>query len=201
MFGINPLGEVMPEPMDSGQVSLASIAGMSGGKYFEGSDPEVVFKTIKHTTSAYYEMAYSSTKHKHKLNSVVVECTRPGITLNTIRATRGVVTYSELDDMEKKLFVLDMIKGAQNTGMEIIGNQIETDKKSFNLEIPAKLKGKQVDIFRVSFNKEGTKINITTEQKKVNKKLRVKVDPRDAESFLVMIQPEDKISSITRIVF
>lgn len=201
MFGINPLGDIMEEPMDSGHMTLASIVGMSGGKYFEGSDPSVVFKTIKHTTSAYYELAYSGNTRKNKINSVKVTCTRPGVKVNTIAATRGIVTYKQLDETEKKLFVLDIIKGNQNAGIEIIGKRLETDKKSLKITIPEKLVNRKVEIYRVSFNKEGNKISIQTENKKAGRDVKFKVDPRDAERFLVIIDPEQNVCSVTKIVF
>lgn len=106
---VNPIPR-KKEGKDWGK-SLRFMADVAGGKYISGSSFEDIASKVTKSTSAYYELAFSNTVKPGKRSRIQLTCTRPGVRLTTIANTEKERPYSYMKNMERDLFVLNIING------------------------------------------------------------------------------------------
>ncbi len=191
LYSINPQSGRVPDTLNSGSMTLSSITSMSGGKYFAGSDPKVVFKEITKSTSAYYELAYNSQVFKKRKNRVKVICKKPGTKLNTIKFTEAATNYKQLNKTEKKIFIVDMLVNGDYAGFELLQDPEVAREESgsdwkVTITTPQELQKNKMDIFKVTFKKDRN-INMLIESKVPSKYMKYKLTGRDISHFIVFV--------------
>jgi VWFA-related protein len=186
----------------SGEMSMRFLAQESGGEYIAGSDVHKIIKTLKKTTAAYYELVFSpSADLDAKEIDIEVKCKRKGVIINTFKKTERNHPYFKMEQVEKKLFALNMVTGGSWSRMmgkvvRIKYNRLRSEKiddetvTMIEIPLPDKMKSRSLDIFAIKVDSETKKVNIELINHKAKDRVNliVKQKPKTRE-FFVIIEP------------
>lgn len=187
----------------SGEKSLRYLADASGGKYFEGADPDEIAKRINVTTSAYYEMVFYVDPEMGNQLQLDIKCKRQGVRVYTTNYAEGGRYYRDMDPVQKKMFALNVVNGgswSRNNGKVMrIPYRKTTDKKNhkkdfFNLNVPLpnQMKNKKLEIFLIQKDPKTNQIDMSMVNKKAKNWVKIKIKNNEGkERFFVIIEPLD----------
>jgi VWFA-related protein len=91
--------------------SLKFMADAAGGKFISGSSIKDIAAKVKKSTSAYYELAFTTKSRPGQRSRIQVICKREGVRLTTIANSEQARPYRLMKGMEQKLFVLNIVNG------------------------------------------------------------------------------------------
>ncbi len=202
LYTINPqrLSDTMDDGQ-SGEMSLMFLADESGGKYFAGSEPVEIVKRIKRTTAAYYELVFSAKSVAGDQMGLVVDCKREGVKVHTLNYAEKEKPYSNMDQMQKKIFALNVVTGGDWSRMvgkvvRVKYKKMQKQKKgnetfrTVDVQIPPKMKNKMADIFVIQIEPKTHQTRIDTMRKVLDDKFTFVVrDKKDQKQFYAIIEP------------
>jgi VWFA-related protein len=162
----------IPIVRDSGIESLKAISVGSGGRLFDGNTEQIV-KEIQRMTSAYYELTFSPPTRSGETMRIRIKCKRDGVKIDTLaRAVRGK-DYAAMETVRKKVFALNVVlERSWALSMAEVHKAdfqwLDQEKRIIEVMLPDNLKGREVDIFQVRFDKNLENPNVSMKHKKVN---------------------------------
>ncbi len=201
LYTVNPV-RVKTDDGSSGDLSLMTLAGESGGQYFAGSDIKEVTENLKGATSAYYELAFSLRQLTEDRMTVEVSCKRPGIHIHTINHTEQEKPYRLLEKVKRKLFALDVVNGG--SWSRIVGKIVKVkidrqtpvgkgDERSYrlNIRLPERMRDLKLDLFLLQFDDGGRKIDIRMVSKQLKDEVDFNVELNGKKRmFFVIVEPQ-----------
>jgi VWFA-related protein len=197
------LVDPVPPTDTSSSYSMKYMARVSGGKYFGGTNPEKIVYDVTNNTRAYYELAFLPKQSPEDKLRIELKCKRKGITLNTINYAEKGKPYKEMEELQKKLFALNVVTGG--SWSRIVGDvkkakykSLKSTKESTNIHaskriqilIPENMKNHNVDIFVVNLDPSTMKANFGIANQMVNQELEVDVPVEEEKvQFVVIVEP------------
>ena len=113
---------------------LKFMADAAGGKFISGTGMNDIVTQVKNSTSAYYELAFSPPPSAAgKKSRIEIKCKRKGVELTTIAHSEKERPYRSMKNMEKRMFVLNVINGGSWSRMTASVKQVKyksTGRKS-----------------------------------------------------------------------
>ncbi|MCP4215766.1 MAG: hypothetical protein GY765_14020 [bacterium] len=196
LYTINP-GRFRRDTEASGEMSLRFLAHESGGQYIAGSDAKKLVKEVRDRTAAYYELAFSPAPGIKTQMDIDIRCKRKNVKISSFKHTEKSKPYYRMEPVEKKLFALNMVTGGSWSRMmgkvvRIKYKRLRHDQNAQMIEInlPAKMKGRHLDIFSLSVDPGTKKVQIEMVSRKVNSKASLIVDKsKGAKEFFVLVEP------------
>ena len=195
----------------SGEMSMRYLAHESGGSYVAGSDTKKIIKKLKKITAAYYELAFLVTPDMGKAMDLEISCKRKGIKVNTFKHTERRKPYALMDEMEKKLFALNMVTGGSWSRLmgkvvRIKYNNLGEDKtgpentSKIEVPLPAKMKDHELDLFSISIKPGSQEVNIQLITQEVKDKAQlVFKKQQNTNEYFVIIEPAFSLCVYNRI--
>ena len=205
-----------PTGEQPGDMSMQFLANESGGKFFKGSDPNIISQDIRSTTAAYYEIAFMTKAAPGAKQKIKIRSKRPGISFHNVKITEKGKQYAHFSEIEKKLFAYNVI--TRGTWSQLLGtsekvkgyrlDQIKRKKKTlvpFEIPVPEQMKNRDIDIVTLSVNPETDVVDARLISRKVKAMERVEVllrvnkENRDEvlekrRNYVVLIDPETTYS-------
>jgi hypothetical protein len=163
LFTVNP-GRIQSRVLASGSHLLEYMAKESGGQYYQGEETVTIIKSIKKSTSAYYEIVFNidDISDKKKQN-IRIKCLRKGIKILKPDKLIQTKTLVGLTDTEKRLFLLDAVgngkwskkvtqlKKAEFTVVETVQeNNLWNHRVA--VKIPKEIMGKTCEVYQININ-------------------------------------------------
>lgn len=173
---INNAGAIMsvvnPDVSSAGDFVARQLAENSGAKYFKGT-AENIAKQIKNYHKSYYELAFSDiadpTQNTRKIS---VKSLKSGIDIFTCRSLKDKVKYFDMNEMEKKLHVVNSLLGNIPTtrmifnlhSLKVLRQTKKSEGVSYELSLPDNFVNRNLDLFlvRLAPGYEGPKIEKKT---------------------------------------
>jgi VWFA-related protein len=183
---------------------LKFMSDAVGGQFISGTGINDVVSQVKQNTSAYYEMAFNPQKGSGHKNSLKLVCTRNGVHLTTINYSEQPRPYSMMKEIEKKLFVLNIINGGswsrmiapvqrgiyKDLGQESSGKK-GTQLKYIEVKIPNEIRNRKLDLYLVDVDPTTQKAAMAMVQKTVSDKEKLQVKMKhNRKQFFVIIDPQ-----------
>lgn len=200
LYTINP-GRITSDYEASGEMSLRYIANESGGQYIAGRETTKIIKKVETITSAYYEIAFVPSPDMGQDINVELKCKRTGVKVDTFRKAEKTKPYLHMDDMEKKIFALNMVTGGSwsrlmgkvvRVKFRKLRNDSNGNESTEMIEIPLppKMTNRKLDIFSIRLNPKSQKADIAlvTTEVKDRANLIVKKS-QDTSEYFVIIEP------------
>jgi VWFA-related protein len=202
LYTIYPKRETYAElrhGVQTGDSLLRYLSQSAGGKYFEGSDPNVIVKEVKRTTSAYYELIFSPTPEMGKTQTVRIKSTRPGVKFFYIQNTSKPLPYRKMSLVEKKIFALDAVsKGRWSrriASVREIPNEIVIIKRKnlqkIKISVPPQMVKKKCDVFFLNINLQSRNNAFVVEKRKFKKQHTFVLERKDGfQTYIIIVEPE-----------
>lgn len=202
LYTIYPKRETYEElrhGVQTGDSLLRYLAQSAGGKYFEGSDPNVIVKEVKRTTSAYYELVFSPTAQMGKTQTIHIKSNRPGLRFYYIQNTSKPLPYREMSLLEKKLFALDAVsKGRWSrriASVTKIANEIELIKgknlQKVKIKLPPQLVNKKCDVFFLNINQKTQNNAFVVERTKFKSQHTFVMETKAGfQTYIIIVEPK-----------
>ncbi len=197
---INPSKiQLMDYDYYSGKQSLKYLAEESGGKYFGGSDINQIIKRVNMSTAAYYELTFITDGLDKEKMKIKIKCKKPGIKIHSIIHCAKNVPYSKMEQLQKKLFALNII--TEGSWSRMVG---KVDKIKFKrlkskdkmvrniiLRIPKTMINKLSDIYFIHLDPISMQADIEISNRKLNEEetLKIKISDKQRKHFFVIIEP------------
>ena len=197
---INPSKiQLMDYDYYSGKQSLKYLAEESGGKYFGGSDVNKIIKRVNMSTAAYYELIFITDGLDKEKMKIKVNCKKPGIKIHSITQCKKNVPYSKMQQLQKKIFALNII--TEGSWSRMVG---KVDKIKFKrlkskdkmvrkiiLRIPQTMINKRSDIYFIHLDPVSMQANIEISDRKLNEEetLKVNISDKQRKHFFVIVEP------------
>jgi VWFA-related protein len=201
---INPLRQKSPGE----GTELEFMTEEVGGKLITGTSTADIIKKIKKSTSAYYELVYSPEKKSGQQNRLTMKCKRDNVELITIHYIEQRTPYPEMDRLEQKLFVLNIVNDGSWSRMaakvEIVDYRtLDSPDPRFTaieVPIPPAMRNKMVDLFLVNIDLKTEKAEVQLQHKIVDKieQIRFQVH-QDMKQYFVFIEPQRLLCIYNRI--
>ncbi|UCH96764.1 MAG: hypothetical protein JSV88_07900, partial [Candidatus Aminicenantes bacterium] len=178
------------------------MSKISNAKCIHASDINDVLKKIKNNTAAYYEVAFAVTPQLGENFRINVKCKRKGVRLNSLRYGEKAKSYTQMEEMQKKLFALNVVTGGSwsrmvgkvKTTMYQTLEEITKKKtiiKKISVPIPDQLKDRKADIFVLNVDPATLKADIEMVQRVVNEKETIEVKAQTGKKqYIVIVEPE-----------
>lgn len=191
--------EELRRGLQTGDSLLRYLAVKAGGRYFEGSDPNVIIDQVKQTTSAYYELVFSPTDQMGKVQSIKIGCKRPGVKLYFTQNTYKPDTYREMPKIQKKIFALDVAsEGKWSRSVAKVEpvtprTKLEegNNRWTVTLDLPKSFQNKTCDIYFLSMNQEMSDPDFKIQTRKLTSNETFTLDSKDkAQSFIILVEPK-----------
>lgn len=172
LFIINPAGaELNARSIASGEDSLRYLAKESGGKYIEG-EQKTISRRIENMYRAYYEIAFPDQESfKGKTRDITIKSKRKGISIHTLRKLEKSKMYSEMQEIEKEILVLNLISqnplyetNIKSKGVKVLKKTQSKGKITYNINIPKEYLKKEIDLFKVMTDKKNSETKIKKEK-------------------------------------
>jgi hypothetical protein len=183
-----------------GETSLRYLADESGGKFFTGSDPGEIVKSIQKSTAAYYELILPLSAGMDERMEVNVKCLRQGVRVHTLNHLQRTRPYRQLEPMEKKIFALDILNGGSWSRMLARVMKVDYRKRKAEsrqedyivwVPIPNQMRNRELDMFLIRINPQSQDTGIDLIRKKVKGQAIVTIRSRKHhKQFLVFIEPQ-----------
>lgn len=210
LYTINPQSiEKSIDQGASGEMSLRYLADESGGKYFAGSDTKKIIKRIKKTTAAYYELAFHIPAQLGDKLELTIKCRRKDVKIHTLSHSERNRPYHQMDPVQKKIFALNVVTGGSWSRMVAMVTKAETKKikkekglYSVNVELPAEMKNRNLDICLLYIDPATEAADMDFETMKVNGSLELKIPrKKNKRQFFVIIEPTTPYCIYNKIKF
>lgn len=181
--------------------SLNYLAKESGGKYFCGSDLDIIANEVRKTTSAYYELAFPLTASMGNVQSFKIKSTRPGVKIHTVQRMVSERPYTRMEQPEKKLFALNvahqgtwsrMVAKTEEVSFQTIKKEQngKNDILSIKVDMPDSLWNKKVDIYLIRTGKKSDSIDFGINHKRAGKVETLTFETKkDRKHYFVIIEP------------
>ncbi len=191
--------EELRKGLHTGDTLLRYLAVRAGGRHFEGSDPNVITKQVRQTTSAYYELVFSPTAEMGKVQSIKIGCKKPGVKLYFAQNTFKPDTYSEMPKIQQKIFALDVATDGKWSRSIAKVEQISLAAKpekvnnrfKVRIDIPQSFQNKTCDIYFLSMNQELSNPSFELKTKKLSSLETFSMASKDNfKSFVVLVEPK-----------
>jgi len=191
--------EDLIEGLQTGDTLLRYLSKSAGGKYFEGSDPDVIINEVKRTTSAYYELVFSPLKKMGKTQTVLIKSKKPGVKLYYIQNTSRSLPYGEMPLLEKKIFALDAVSrgkwSRRLANVTEIPNEIQKVRgknlQKIKIGIPEHLVNKKCDVFFLNINILTRNNGFVLEKNKFKKQHTFVLEKKDGfQRFIIIVEPK-----------
>ncbi len=110
LFLVNPSGTGGDgRARASGEQSLRTLAGESGGRYFEGAK-EDISRQVKSLEAGYYEISFrDGPEYEGEALDLEVRCRRADVEILTVRTLGRKNEFSSMTDLEKEVLVLNIL--------------------------------------------------------------------------------------------
>lgn len=191
------------DEVESGELTLLTLARSSGGKYFSGSNPIDITQKIKKTTAAYYELVFSPGENGEKKRQIDIRCKRSGVTINSIKYSEIQRPYNKMNELQRKLFALNVVQEGDWSRM-VADIQKAKYKKSetrkmagkrsiaIELDLPEIMRNKELDIFTIRYDPKNHEPGIKMKRRKAESKLQMQLMKYDQHDlYFAIIEPED----------
>lgn len=204
LYLVNP---IKPYKVGMGK-SLKYMADQSGGRYFAGSNMDLVVEKVKKNTSAYYELAFMPGSQTGDAMKITMKCKRKGVVLNTVRSAERGKRYINMPDTQRELFALSVVMdGSWSRILGRVGKtKIKTVKttksnhskitavKDVEITIPSSIDKQRVEAFIVNMDPNTRKAVIAKKHLPVNGILKLKVPVlKNRRQFVVLVEPQKTI--------
>jgi VWFA-related protein len=204
IYTINPraLNDINDDNL-SGEMSLRYMAVESGGRYFSGSDADEIVKRIERSTSGYYQLAFYSDPKAGENLEIDVRCKREGVRVRTVNHAQGSKNYLELDEVQRKMFALNVVSGG--SWSRTVGKvmRVRYSKKkgenpgkrntyTLTVPLPKEMKNKKLDMFLINLDTRTNRVDMDIVSKDAKDWLNLKVVPRKhRKQYFVIIEPSE----------
>lgn len=184
----------------AGEMSLRFLARESGGGYFAGSDPFALAKSLSQSTSAYYEMAFYNEPDAGEELNVRINCKREGVQVRTTTYTERSRNYSEMDQIQKKMFALNVIHGggwSKHLGKVMPArfrkkeNSLKSESVQLDVALPKEMKNRLLDIFIINMDPVTREVDMKMDSTQARDWIQLKFNgQKDRQHYFVIIEPE-----------
>jgi len=196
---INPLKQKAPGK----GTALKFMSDAVGGKFISDTSIPNVVSQIKRNTSAYYELAFNPLKESGQRSQIQLKCKRKGVQLTTINYSEKGRPYNLMKNIEKKMFVLNIVNGGSWSRMVApvkqakykIQNMVKTngnpdDFKQVEVAIPPDMRNRKLHLYLVEIDANTQKADLGLVKKTVGKKenLRIRLK-KNKKQYFVFIEP------------
>lgn len=202
LYAINP-ARVIHDDENKGDLSLMTLAGESGGRYFAGSDVDIVIREVRKTTAAYYELAFPLRSVSAREMDIEVKCRRKGVRIHSINHAEKENPYARMEPLRKKLFALDVINGGNWS--RIVGKVVRLNtpapavkkvgQKTFYqvaVNLPRKMQNCYLDVFTLSIDPETQKVDVRLAGQTFKKSIDLRVQARqNRRLYFVIVEPQN----------
>ncbi len=156
LFLINPSGSrIGTDDRNSGEQSLRLLADESGGRYYEGTEKNIVGE-IAGMESAYYEISFPDDKAYEGLDiDFEIRARDPALTVYSVKRISRGKDYPRMGRLEKRVLVLNLLDNGPfaQTKLKVVDGRARASKQGehvfFDLNLPPELSGDAWDIFKV----------------------------------------------------
>ena len=140
----------------SGEDPLRYLARESGGKYLEGQEAEMS-RTIENLHRAYYEIAFPEDNTiPGSSRKLAVRCTRPGVSIHTMRSMEKRKSYEDMNEIEKEIFAVNLVnrnpffsQALKVTDAVVKKRRIRKNREIFRIDLPDNWLHNELDLFQV----------------------------------------------------
>ncbi|MCP4147080.1 MAG: hypothetical protein GY757_04955 [bacterium] len=168
LFIVNSRGAV--ESMDSassGAHALEFLAAESGGKYLEGTGPNIV-ESIQKMHRAYYEVSFPDLPGlKGNTRNITIKSNRKGTDIHSMRSIEKSKSYPGMSTIERELLVFNLItkNPLYKINMEsdtVKGAKIKRKKNSvlYKIKLPDSFQNRRLLLYKYLLTKELDILNI-----------------------------------------
>jgi VWFA-related protein len=197
MYTINPRKmDDTEEEMVSGEMSMRYMAREAGGKYFAGSDTNRMMERISNITTAYYELAFSpNTPADHELD-ISIQSNRKDVTVYTLNRVERVIPYHNMQELQKKLFALNIVTGGSWSRMDgkVVKTVFKKNGSSLQIPIPQRMKGRKLDVYTIEMADNSDETDIQLKHELAGDFLSLTLKPKkNSAAFFVIIDPKTRV--------
>jgi hypothetical protein len=170
LFLINPAGDRIPESdARSGEGALRIIANQTGGRYYEGTDKEVI-QEVKNMEEGYYEVSFpDKPEYEGQELSFEIKAKKSEITIYTLRNVGREKRYADMSGLERELLVLNVLNNGPNALIKekilLVTKEESRDGGTLicRFALPAEIAQSEFTVFKVARNFETGDIQVDTE--------------------------------------
>lgn len=196
------------------QFALKTIASLSGGMFYYQPKVEQIVKTIKKTTSAYYEVVFTPKNKKIKTFNIKVKCKRKNVILHAVKFSKQKKPYARMKTLQKKVFAMDAATGGywsrtvaevRKANYRTISTGKTRNKKEkywrIRVDIPKEIRNKVAEIFLVRFNEgyQDAEIEMYKRVIRQQHKLTLQTHGDKKLVYFVMVEPKSTYSIYNRV--
>jgi hypothetical protein len=196
------------------QFALKTIAGLSGGMFYYQPEVDQIVKTIKKTTSAYYEVVFIPKDKKIKIFNIDVKSKRKNVTLHAVKFSKQKKTYALMKSLQKKVFAMDVATGGywSRTAAEvrkanystISSGKTRNRKEKYwkiRVDIPKEIRNKVAEIFLVRFDEGYQDAEIEIYKRVIRREQTLTLQTHDDKKlvYFVMVEPKSAYSIYNRV--
>ena len=211
LYTINP-ARVKHDDANRGDLSLMTLAGESGGRYFAGSDIDTVIKEVRQTTAAYYELAFPLGAVAADRMTIDIKCRRQGVRIHSLNHAEKENPYARMEPLKKKLFALDVVNGGnwsriagKVVRIKLPGAKTEkVGQKTFysvTIPLPKKMQDRRLDIFSLSIQSDTQKVDIRLIDKPLKNAAQLRMTARPNQRlYFVIVEPKNTYCIYNRVI-
>lgn len=209
LYLVNPIPETYKN-----HKAVNIMSKISNAKCISGANIDEMLTKVKKSTSAYYEIAFSITPEMAENFSVEVKCKRKKIALNTLKFGEKSRPYSNMPEMLKKLFAMNVVMGGSWARIiakitvaesekidEVFDKEKNATVKKISVIIPEELQEKMVDVYILNIEPNSLKADIQLSKRLAGKTEVIDVEvQKNRKQFFVMIEPRSTRCIVNRVL-
>lgn len=197
------------------QFALKTIASLSGGIFYYQPEVDQIVKTIKKTTSAYYEVVFTPKNKKIKTFDIDVKCKRKNVILHAVKFSKQKKPYARMKTLQKKVFAMDVATGGywSRTVAEvrkvnyrtISSGKIRKGKEKYwriQVDIPKEIRNKVAEIFLIRFDEGYQDAEIEIYKRVIRRRQTLTLQTHDDKKlvYFVIIEPKSTYSIYNQVI-
>ena len=168
---INPAGTRELSFFDeSGKGALQVLASVSGGRYFEGEQKQIV-EQVNDMEGGYYEVSFpDKPEYTGQELSFEIRSKKPGVTIYTLRNVGREKSYADMNELERQFLVLNILNDGPNalTAQKVIYVK-KTESRDgetlvCRLTLPEELARNEFTLFKIAQDFQTGDIRVDMEQ-------------------------------------
>jgi len=171
LFLVNPEGtRAMESDRNSGEQSLRILANESGGRYFEGTNKQIVLE-VNNMEAGYYEISFpDKPEYEGQELNLEIRSKRTEAQIFTVRKVGREKSFADMTELEKDVLVLNVLR--QGPYAETINKVIYVEGQAFvdgdslvcRLNLPPEPARSEWSVFMVRRNLENGEIQVDKNQ-------------------------------------
>jgi len=171
--------------------------------FYGNPDTDQIVKSIRKSTSAYYELGIQLKDLENQDIRMSVKSKRPGVYLHSVRYSEPKKPYEKMEKLQREAIAMDIaadgmwrrvlkdIRTAEYRNIDIRKRK-KQDYYKIEIDIPEELRDKKLDFFVMRFNDDLSEADVKHKEKVAGdyEILELKTKKEKRQLYFVIIDPE-----------